>query len=328
MQETILEVEGVEKTFGSVRAVDGLSFHVRRGEIFAFLGPNGAGKSTTVRMLVGILRPDTGTIRFELAGRDPSRPAPSKIGYLPEDRGLYPDVQVIRTLVYMGVIRGMERRQARTAAMTWLERLGLADRADDRLDTLSKGNQQKVQFIAAVLHQPAFAVLDEPFSGFDPVNQDLFLDIVRELRDAGTTVLLSAHQMQLVERLADRVLLLSRGREVLHGTIPEIKAKASTGERIFLRLAAKIEPMRLAEIPAVVKAERLANGELAVDLRADSLSKDGREAPLSSFLAAVANRYEIRTIRSEEVSLHDIFVRQVERDVHGDNSSQHAEAES
>lgn len=302
----ILAVESIEKEFGTVRAVDRLSFHVRQGEIFGFLGPNGAGKSTTVRMLVGILQPDAGEIRFTLPGSSPATPDPSQLGYLPEDRGLYPDVPVIRTLTYMGVIRGMDRREARAAGLTWLERLGLAERANDKLDSLSKGNQQKVQFIVAVIHRPAFAILDEPFSGLDPVNQELFLDILRELRESGTTVLLSAHQMQLVERIADRVLLMNGGREVLHGSIQEVKAQATAGGRIFLRLAGESDPASLTGFPAVEAAERSTSGELAVELRGDQ--------SLSPFLAAVAARHEIRSIRSEDVSLHDIFVQRVAGD--------------
>ena len=306
--EHILRVDRIEKQFGKVRAVDRLSFDVRRGEIFAFLGPNGAGKSTTVRMLVGILKPDAGRIRFALGGGETSRPDPCHIGYLPEDRGLYPDVPLIRTLAYMGVIRGMERRAAAAAAMKWLERLGLEDRANDKLSALSKGNQQKVQFVAAVLHQPQLAILDEPFSGLDPLNQDLFLDILRELREQGTTVLLSAHQMQLVERLADRVLLMSRGREVLHGSIAEIKAQATAGGRILLELENDPEPPGFLSYPAVARAERLDSGELAIELESGG--------SLSAFLGAVAAEHEIRAIRSEEVTLHDIFVDRVGNDLH------------
>ncbi len=307
MREHTLSVDAVEKEFGKVRAVDRLSFTVRRGEIFAFLGPNGAGKSTTVRMLVGILRPDAGRINFHLNGDTADQLDPSLLGYLPEDRGLYPEVPLIRTLTYMGTIRGMERSAASRAATEWLEKLELADRAHDKLDSLSKGNQQKVQFIAAVLHQPAFAVLDEPFSGLDPLHQDLFLDILRELRDAGTTVLLSAHQMHLVERVADRVLLLSRGREVLSGSIEGIKARAQVSSRIFLKLVDSPEASRLAGYPSVAHVEREPSGELAIELAGD--------AKLGGFLATVANEHEIQAIRSEDVSLHDIFVRQVRDDL-------------
>ena len=307
MEQPHLQVQTAEKTFESVRAVDGLSFDVRRGEIFALLGPNGAGKTTTVRMLVGILRPDAGRIRFSDDGRETSRLDASRLGYLPEDRGLYPEVPLIKTLTYMGAIRGMDRRAARTAALDWLERLELSERQDEKLDALSKGNQQKVQFIAAVLHKPSFAILDEPFSGLDPLHQDLFLDILRELRDAGTTVILCAHQMQLVERVADRVLLMSRGREVLSGSIAEIKSRATAASRIFLRLAEDPGESAFADDPTVARVEPQDDGEIAVELRED--------ASLSAFLGNVTRRYEIRAIRSEELSLHDVFVSRVGSDL-------------
>ena len=308
MEQPHLLVQAIEKTFESVRAVDGLSFEVRRGEIFALLGPNGAGKTTTVRMLVGILQPDAGRIRFSDDGRETARLDAPRLGYLPEDRGLYPEVPLIKTLTYMGAIRGMDRRAARTAALGWLERLELAERKDEKLDALSKGNQQKVQFIAAVLHKPSFAILDEPFSGLDPLHQDLFLDILRELRDAGTTVILCAHQMQLVERVADRVLLMSRGREVLSGSIAEIKSQAASS-RILLRLTGAPDGSGFADDPNVVRVERRDDGQLAVELR------DG--ASLSAFLGNVARHYEIRAIRSEELSLHDVFVSRVGSDLAG-----------
>ncbi|MDA8020908.1 MAG: ATP-binding cassette domain-containing protein [Thermoanaerobaculia bacterium] len=307
MPDHILEVDAIEKRFGDIRAVDRLSFAVRRGEIFAFLGPNGAGKSTTVRMLVGILRPDNGRIGFHVNGQAEGRLDPSLLGYLPEDRGLYPEVPLIRTLTYMGTIRGMARSEASRAAMKWLERLDLADRAQDKLDALSKGNQQKVQFIASVLHRPAFAVLDEPFSGLDPLRQELFLEILQELRDDGTTVLLSAHQMDLVERVADRALLLSRGREVLSGKIEDIKAEARASSRIFVKLADETAISQLASYPTVAQIEPQPSGELAIEL-AD-------ETPLSRFLATVAGDHEIQAIRSEEPSLHEIFVRLVRNDL-------------
>jgi ABC-2 type transport system ATP-binding protein len=223
---TVLEVRAVEKRFATVRAVDGISFDVRAGELFALLGPNGAGKTTLVRMLAGILRPDAGSIRYLLAGRSCDAPDPGALGYLPEERGLYRETEVLDTLAYFGVLRGMGRRAALAAAEAWLERFGLRDRARERVDALSKGNQQKVQLVAAILHGPAFGIFDEPFSGLDPINQDLFLDVFAELRAAGTTIVLSAHQMQLVERAADRILLVHRGREVLSGTLDEIRRRA------------------------------------------------------------------------------------------------------
>ncbi|MEM1204575.1 MAG: ATP-binding cassette domain-containing protein [Acidobacteriota bacterium] len=302
-ERPLLRVLDVEKTFGTVRAVDGLSFEVRRGEIFAFLGPNGAGKSTTVRMLVGLLQPDVGRIDFALDGRTVGEPPPSQVGYLPEDRGLYPEVPVLRTLTYMGTLRGMDRGAARRSAEGWLDRLGLADRAEDKLDALSKGNQQKVQLIAAVLHRPAFAILDEPFSGLDPINQERFLDLIRDLRDDGTTVLLSAHQMHLVERLADRLLILDRGRAVLAGRLEDLRRGSGGRRRLRLRLAGDPAPGDLGDLVGVAKVEAGDDGEVSVEL--------GPETSIAAAISAFGERYEILSVRTEEPSLHDLYVQHV-----------------
>jgi ABC-2 type transport system ATP-binding protein len=303
----LLDAQEVTKHFGPTTAVDGLSFDVRRGEIFALLGPNGAGKTTMVRMLMDVIRPDTGQIRFFLDESQRGRIPPGEVGYLPEDRGLYKELPVIRTLTFMGVIRGMPRREARRSANEWLERMDLGDRAQEKLDALSKGNQQKVQFIASILHQPRLAVLDEPFSGLDPLNQELFLDILRELRDQGTTVLLCAHQMQLVERLADRVLLMNRGRCILHGSIDEIRRGSSASSRILLAVEGTPDLDRLRAIRSVDRIEVTANGDVALYVR--------RGEPLSGLLSAVAQETEVRAIHTEAISLHDIYVQHVTNDL-------------
>ena len=231
----ILSIDGVTKRFGPIAAVDGVSLQVAPGEILALLGPNGAGKTTLIRMIVGLIRPDEGRVTHSLGGADATSPPRHALGYLPEERGLYQDMPILRTLAYFGALHGMSRDEARAAAGPWLARLGLDARGADKVKTLSKGNQQKVQWIAAVLHGPKLAILDEPFSGLDPVNQELFLDLIRELRDGGTTVLFSAHQMALVERLADRLFLVHRGREVLHGTIPELRRQGASLHELYLR---------------------------------------------------------------------------------------------
>jgi len=224
MRAAFLRVHGVSRRFSGRIAVERLSFELRQGEVFALLGPNGAGKTTTVRMLIGILSPDEGHI--EILGQDaPGRLDPQQTGYLPEDRGLYQEIPILRSLVYFGRLRGLSRREAEGRAVEWLHRMGLADRKTERLDALSKGNQQRIQFIAAVLHRPALAILDEPFAGLDPLSQEFFLDLVRDLRNAGTTVLLSSHQMDLVERVADRVRLLNHGRDILSGSVGELRAR-------------------------------------------------------------------------------------------------------
>lgn len=240
-----LSIQSVEKTYATVRAVTGISLDVPSGEIVALLGPNGAGKTTLLRMLVGITRPDRGRILWE--GTEQA-PGPGTLGYLPEDRGLYQDVPIHRTLCYFARLRGIPGAEAERLATEWVTRLELKDRAGEKLASLSKGNQQKVQFAAAVLHRPRFAILDEPFSGLDPLNQELFLDLVRGLRDAGTTVLFSAHQMALVERLADRVIVMHRGRELLHGTTSTLVAGGSLHDLY-------IERVRAADAEAGVTAE-------------------------------------------------------------------------
>ena len=246
-----LTVSEVHKRFATVHAVAGVSLAVFPGEIFALLGPNGAGKTTLLRMLAGITRPDSGSVGWTgpVSARGTLNAGLS--GYLPEDRGLYQDVPVLKTLAYFGRLRGMAREDAAGAARAWLERLSLADRGGEKLGALSKGNQQKVQFAAAVLHRPRFAILDEPFSGLDPLNQELFIGLVQELRDAGTTVLLSAHQMPLVERLADRVFLMHRGREIQYGTVAEILTRT------------KQSSLHEAYIASVGVAEAAAAGEIA-----------------------------------------------------------------
>jgi ABC-2 type transport system ATP-binding protein len=302
MGEWVVSVEGVTKRFGAVTAVDDVSMQVQGGEVFALLGPNGAGKSTLIRMLLGLQRPDAGRIAYRLDGTA-APPRPEHVGYLPEDRGLYPEIKVLRTLVYFGVLRGMERRAARAAAEGWLERMGLGDRGGDPLKSLSKGNQQKVQFISAVLHRPRLAVLDEPFSGLDPLNQEFFLDLIREMRDGGTTVLLSAHQMQLVERLADHVMVMSRGRPVLRGTLPEIRQRWTRETRLVLRVAGAADGAALAAHPAVLRVDAATPGELTLYLAPD--------APLNPVLAAAAQSLDVREVHSAPVTLHEAYVRAV-----------------
>jgi ABC-2 type transport system ATP-binding protein len=244
----------------------------------------------------------------------------AQLGYLPEDRGLYQDVPVARTLAYFGRLRGMAAADASRAAMVWLERFALADRAKEPLKALSKGNQQKVQFASAVLHRPRLAILDEPFSGLDPLNQDLFVRVIAELRDAGTTVLLSAHQMQLVERLADRLVLMSRGRVVLRGTIPELRRQWSAGQRLVLRVEGDADPAALAGHPAVRHVERSAPDELTL------LTTD--DAPLGDLLVVAGSRYDVRALHAEPVTLHDIYVRSVEASLADGAAAARREAEA
>lgn len=305
MKNDVLIVQSIAKQFQKQKAVDNLSFTVKQGEIFALLGPNGAGKTTTIRMLLGIIKPDSGTVNFELGQGESGRLSSTKLGYLPEDRGLYRDIPILRTLTYMGLLRGLPRKDASARSRQWLERVGLGDRANDKLETLSKGNQQKVQFISAILHKPEFAVLDEPFSGLDPINQESFIEVIRELRDQGMTIVLCAHQMDLVERLADRVLLMNSGRRVLYGTLTQIRDEAQTAGKIILSLNDNASLAPLESLSMVQHIERRGAGNFAFYLR--------KGESIHRFLLEAASRVELLGVHTEKTSLHDIFIQAVRR---------------
>ena len=307
----VVEARALRKRFSTTLAVDDLDLEIAPGEILALLGPNGAGKTTTVRMLVGILQPDSGSIAFRLDNRSGEvvggRPDPSLLGYLPEDRGLVRDVPVLRTLEFFATLHGLDRATARARAREELERFGLADRSGERLDRLSKGNQQKVQFLAAILHRPKLAVLDEPFSGFDPINQQRFVEEIRRLRDEGGTILLSAHQMDLVEQLADRLLLMDRGRVVLSGTMAEIRARTSSGQRIELELADEISLGALRGVAGVERSELVGPRRVALGLAPDTV--------VGQVLHAITGLIGVQSVHSAPERLHDIFLRSVGRDL-------------
>jgi ABC-2 type transport system ATP-binding protein len=301
----MLTVSNVHRRFAAVHAVNDISFHVNAGEIFSLLGPNGAGKSTLLRMLVGITLPDSGAITWEVEGRSLSRLPAEAIGYLPEDRGLYQDQPLIAVLEYFGSLRGMTRGEARAAGTAWLERLELGARLKDKVGSLSKGNQQKVQFVAAVLHRPRFVILDEPFSGLDPLNQEVFLSLVRTLRDEGTTVLFSAHQMQLVERLSDRLFVMQRGQQALYGTIPEIRDRWGGGRRLLLHVEATP-----AEALDALRAHPLVNAAVVQEDGVVRVTLAGN-GPMGDVLSHCARLFTIVDIRTEQPSLHEVYINTV-----------------
>jgi len=218
----VLEVRKVAKSFGEVRAVDGLSFTASAGEIFGLIGPNGAGKTTTIRMAMNILAPDSGEILVR--GRRLAEEDKALVGYLPEERGLYKKIKVGDMLLYLASLKGMAEGAARAAIDRWLERFELGAWKDRNIDELSKGMAQKVQFIGTVLHEPQLVLFDEPFSGLDPVSQDLLLETMLELKAKGVTVLFSTHIMEHAEKICERILLVDRGREVVSGTLADVKS--------------------------------------------------------------------------------------------------------
>lgn len=297
MSQTLLSVEGVVKEFGRKRAVDSVSFAVRRGEILGFLGPNGAGKTTTIRMIMGITAPDQGRITYHVDGRQENRVPKERVGYLPEERGLYKEARVMDVLLFLAGLKGMDKKTARARSMEWLERFGLKEYAFAKVQQLSKGMAQKVQFIAAVLHEPRLLILDEPFSGLDPVNQELFMNEIRQLAAQGCAVLLSSHQMNLVEELCERIFLIHQGRRVVYGALNDIKAAYGV-HRVRMRL--RDPGWRLPLSTLVESAEY--DGP-----RATLLLRPGVEP--AAFLASLPADAPIEEIAVARISLHEIFVR-------------------
>ena len=216
-----ISLEKVSKSFDSVIAVSAISLKVRPGAILGLLGPNGAGKTTTIRMVMSILVPDEGSIR--VLGEPVTDGTRDKIGYLPEERGLYPRMKVLEIIIFLAALHGLTEIEAGRRAKEWLDRLGLSEWSDKKLVDLSKGMQQKVQFITSVIHRPPVVILDEPFSGLDPVNAATIQEIMLEMRDQGSTIVLSTHRMEQVERLCDSICLINKGRNVLDGELRAIK---------------------------------------------------------------------------------------------------------
>ncbi len=221
-----LVLEGVTKRFGQFTAVDDFGLRLPAGQVLGFLGPNGAGKTTTIRMVMSIIYPDAG--RIEVLGHPRASEVKDRIGYLPEERGLYRKMTVQETLTYFGRLKGLRGPVLRERIDEGLERIGLRDWRNKRVEALSKGMSQKLQFISAVLHRPELVILDEPFSGLDPLNVDLLERLLAELRQAGSTVVFSTHQMNQAERMCDRIVLINRGRKVIEGTVNEVRGRFAT----------------------------------------------------------------------------------------------------
>ncbi len=295
-------VEHISKNYGSFRAVSDLTFEVFGGEIFAMLGPNGAGKSTTIRMILDILKPDSG--RISVLGGALTEATKDRIGYLPEERGMYRNVPVLEMMVYLGTLKGMSRAEAQKRALSYLERLDLADNAKKKVSELSKGMQQKVQFAVTVLHDPDLIIIDEPFSGLDPVNTLLIKELLVDFKTRGKAVVMSTHQMQQVEEMADRLLMINRGEQKLYGTVDEIRKQ-------FALQAVKISGQGdWSKLAGVGRIEATENGKQGTLLYLD----DGTSP--DSVLAEIAARDDMH-IQSFELavpSLNDIFVQVVTGD--------------
>ncbi len=299
----VIRVERVTKRFAGHTAVRELSLEVPPGVIFGLLGPNGAGKSTTIRMIMDIIEPDEGRVLLfggSTGGRDLSR----RIGFLPEERGLYKKMKVLDHLVFLAEVKGVPPREAKRRATEWLGRLGLADWSARKVEDLSKGMQQKVQFAGTVLHEPELVLLDEPFSGLDPVNSQVLKDTVVDLARRGKTVLFSTHIMEQAEKMCDRVVIISRGRKVVDGTMAEVKREAG-GQHValaFHRDAARAAPVLRdrAVVSRVDDSGASAEVELAPGADPDRLLQ-----------ALVASGAGISRFEVVEPSLHSIFIAKV-----------------
>ena len=245
----MLELSGLSKRFGSLQALDDLSLSLDRGEIVGFVGANGAGKSTTMRIVMGVLHADAGTVTWKGAPVDAA--IRRSIGYMPEERGLYPRMKVAEQLVYLARLHGLSASAAKAAASQWTERLGLEERRGDEVQSLSLGNQQRVQLAAALVSDPELLILDEPFSGLDPVAVDVMSQVLLERADAGVPTLFSSHQLDVVERLCDRVVIIRSGRLVADGTVPELQATETPRWRVVVEPPLDAAPLEAASLSAL-----------------------------------------------------------------------------
>ncbi len=304
MSVPVIRLRGIQKSFASTRAVEDLSFELPRGAICGLLGPNGAGKTTTLRIILDIVGPDEGTV--EVFGRPINHRTRTRIGYLPEERGMYQRMRVAEQLAFFGELKGVKRSEALSQARSWLERLELADRADDRVETLSKGMQQKVQFISTILHEPDLLILDEPFSGLDPINVDLLREIVLERQRDGATVLFSTHMIEDAEKICERVCMIAGARKVLDGPIRELKR---SGGQQHLVVAYEGDPGFLAD-PSIANATD--HGQW-VEIR---LARGAD--PQTVLHRALQTGVRIDRFEIAEPSLREIFL---ERAGHGTGSS-------
>ena len=296
-----LRLENVSKSFDEFAAVSDLSLTVRRGRVYGLLGPNGAGKTTTIRMIVNIIAPDSG--RIELFGRPMSEELMDRIGYLPEERGLYRKMRVGEQLRYFAQLKGMTGRAADGAADRWLARLGLSEWKTKKTDELSKGMQQKIQFVATVMHDPELLILDEVFSGLDPVSREALIGVLEELKAEGRTIIFSTHQMEQAERLCDDICLINRSRKILEGGLREVKR--GFGRRA-VALRAENADGALDDPALVAGVKRYGDYD-------EVLLGEGADAQ-ELLRRLVARGARVTRFELVEPSLHDIFLQQVAGD--------------
>lgn len=296
----MLELSNVVKRYDGLTAVDSFSLVVEPGGIYGLLGPNGAGKTTTIRMVMGIIEPDEGKIT--VFNEPFSERVKERIGYLPEERGLYRKMKVLDHLVFLGEIKGVPGKVAAERARKWIQKVDLGGWEDKTVESLSKGMQQKIQFISTVLHDPQLLILDEPFAGLDPLNTQLLMDIIIEMKEGGRTIVLSTHLMDQVEKICERICLINKGRKVLEGRLADVKMQFSKNV-VTLRY---IGDQR--EIEGLLMVERVRDfgQEISVTL------KEGIDP--SDFLRSALERGRVERFEIGEMSLHDIFIAKVKEE--------------
>lgn len=293
----MLAITNIRKRFGAHMANDGITLTIDSGRIFGLLGPNGAGKTTLIRMITNIIMPDEGEILLD--GQPMASLQQHRIGYLPEERGLYKKLTVAEQLTYFGQLKGLDAREALRRGSAWLDRMDAAGWESRKVQELSKGMQQKVQFIATILHEPSLLILDEPFSGLDPVNADTLISVIKELKERGTSIILSTHQMDQVERLCDDIALINAGRVVLSGNVSDVRARYRSN-RIYIEYTG--DHALVSDVPgtSVVHATQ---GRLELTLNEATATRD--------VLAYVHDRVDVIKFEVSSPTLHDIFVRTV-----------------
>lgn len=293
-----LQIEHISKSFNQFKAVDDVSFSLDEGKMFALLGPNGAGKTTTMRMIMNIIVPDAGSIR--IFGEPFQESHKNLLGYLPEERGLYPKMKVLDHLQFLGEMKGLRAAEAKKLAREWLERFDLAERAQKKVMELSKGLQQKVQFIATVLHSPRLLIVDEPFSGLDPVNTKFMKDVLLEMKKEGKTIILSTHMMEQAEKLCDEICLINKGRAVLQGNLDEIKQAYSQNS---VTVEYRGNAAAVQALPLVASLNDYGN-YMEIRLR------DGAR-PGELFRLLADSELEIQRFEAAKTSLNEIFIQAV-----------------
>ena len=295
--ESAVSLRSLTKTFGQHRAVDGISLEIPRGIIFGLIGPNGAGKTTTIRMILDIIRPDSGQVM--VLGVQAGDQVKDRVGYLPEERGLYRKTKVLEMLEYQGSLRGATPSAARKEASAWLDRLDLAEWKVRKVEDLSKGMQQKVQFIGAVLGKPELLILDEPFSGLDPVNQNAFKDLMLELNRNGASIIFSTHQMDTAEKLCKEIALINKGQIVLNGTLSQIKSRFGKNS---VMVEFDGDGSFLNGLPGVARVDDYGQYR-------EVRLQDGADP--QALLRAAVDRVKVRRFEIMEPTLHNIFIEQV-----------------